>query len=68
MTSNVKPDIKKLTKKKERRDSGEIAVPSKAEPAPPAQRSHFQLRVLRSLVGGPEISPEVEQPMTTEFG
>jgi len=69
LTEPPNVDIKKLTKKKERRDSGEIPLPSKAEPAPPVERSHFQLRVLRSLVGGPEIyAPRGEQAIVGSKG
>lgn len=69
LTEPPNVDIKKLTKKKERRDSSEIAVPPKVEPAPPAQRAHFQLRVLRSLVGGPETyTPSGEQAIVGSKG
>ncbi len=69
LTEPPNVDIKKLTKKKERRDSSEVAIASKAEPAPPAQRAHFQLRVLRSLVGGPETyAPSGEQAIVGSKG
>lgn len=45
-------DIKKIAKKK-RRDSGELPAASRASAAP-AQQVRFELRVLRSLVGGPD--------------
>ncbi len=52
LTEPPNVDIKKLTKKK-RRDSGEI-VSATATATGAEQKAHFQLRVLRSLAGGPE--------------
>lgn len=66
LTEPPNVDIKKLTNKK-RRDSGEVQA-TKVD-APPAKKAYFQLRVLRSLVGGPETyAPQGEQAVVGSKG
>ena len=52
LTEPPNVDIRKLAKKR-RRDSGELQAPAEVSPTP-EQKPRFQLRVLRSLSGGPE--------------
>jgi len=53
LTEPPNVDIKKLAKKK-RRDSLDAEAAAPATSAAPAKKTYFQLRVQRSLAGGPE--------------
>lgn len=59
LTDPPNVDIKKLAKKKTTRESGQLSAVQAPPQGQEQAKSHFKLRVLRSLAGGPEVyAPE----------